>query len=366
MGSNSLVIAQSRFSFQTVAANSLPLHTAHLNFFYTFSITKEIEMNTDQYYQYSNKTLFAIKSDAERYAWAGYYLFVIISSLVGDTTILIASLKYGAIKLHRVIVVIIQHIALCDLLVTLSVVPTFVSIISDEWVLGNFLRYMTTYTRNFSYQASLFLICNMTTSKLLLLKYPFRFRTVSVKTANMICGAVWMAALILPFTFLLIDNDDIYFSYIIYGCEHSPTSNMWDWLEPLLTVVLMFIPNCLVVATTVYLLIIAKQVARRGRKSLKWQGIMTTVLSATVYCISVLPYFVTGFGKYVVTVDDTSSSSFNTSLDRIAYSFIYLNTISNFYIYSLSVQSFRRFIFSRIQLIYQTLTSLATSARQGM
>ena len=321
-------------------------------------------MTIDQYYQFSNKTLFSIKSDAERYAWAAYHLFVIISSLVGDTTILIASLKYRAIKLHKVIVVIIQHIALCDLLVTLSVVPSFVSIISDEWVLGNFLRYLTTYTRNYSYTVSMLLICTMTTSKLLLLKYPLRLGTVSVKKAHMICGACWLAALIIPVTFLL-DNKDIYFSYITYGWDHGSTSNKWNWLEPLLTVVLMFTPNCLVVATTVYLLIIAKQVARRGRESLKWQGIMTTVLTATVYCISVLPYFVFGVGKYVVTVDDKSSSSFKTSLDRIAFSFLYLNTISNFYIYSLSVQSFRDFIFSRIQLAYQALTSIGPAVRHG-
>ena len=54
----------------------------------------------------SNKTIYGI--DAARYTWAGYFLFVIISSLIGDTTILIASIRYKAFKLHKVTVTIIQ------------------------------------------------------------------------------------------------------------------------------------------------------------------------------------------------------------------------------------------------------------------
>ena len=322
-------------------------------------------MTIDQYYQFSNKTLFSIKSDAERYAWAAYHLFVIISSLVGDTTILIASLKYRAIKLHKVIVVIIQHIALCDLLVTLSVVPTFISIISDEWVLGNFLRYMTTYARNFSYQASLFLICNMTTSKLLLLKYPLQFGTTSAKKAHIFCAACWLVALIVPVTLLsasILHGEEIYFSYKIYYCLSGFSSDIWHWLSPLLAVVFMFIPNCVVIATTIYLLIIAKQVAHRGRENLKWQGIMTALLTATVYCISVLPYTVYVVGKSAFDLDDKSSSFFHTSFRRIAISILYLNTISNFYIYSLSVQGFRDFIRSKVLRTKKIFIRLETSA----
>ena len=331
-------------------------------------------MTREEDYQYSNKTLFGIKSDAERYAGAGYGLFVIISSLVGDTIILIASLKYRAINLHKVIVVTIRHIALCDLMVTLvSVFPAFVSVVSDEWVLGSFLCYLTYYLGRYIYGVNMLLICTMTTSKLLLLKYPLRLGTVSVKTAHMICGACWLAAVIVPVTILLVnvlEGENVYFSYLTYTCEYGLTSNMWVWLLPLIAVVFVFIPNCVVVATTVYLLIIAKQVARRGRESLKWQGIMTTVLTASVYCISVLPYVVCSVVYFALGGVLTVDSSLNTSFVRIVWSFLCLNTISNFYIYSLSVQSFRHFIFSRIQLLYQTLTSIATriatSTRQGM
>ena len=54
-------------------------------------------------------------SDAERYSWASYYIFVIVSSLIGDSIILYASNKRGAFHLNAFIVTIMQHIAVTDL-----------------------------------------------------------------------------------------------------------------------------------------------------------------------------------------------------------------------------------------------------------
>ena len=261
-------------------------------------------MTTVHQLDYHNKTIYAIKNDASRYTWAGYVLFVLISSLVGDTTILIASFKYRAFNLHKVVVVIIQHIAFCDLMLTaMFVFPRFIALVSNEWALGNSLCYLAPYMNYYFAGAGTLLICNMTTSKLVLLKYPLRCETISVKKAHMFCLACWLAALIAPVTIFLViilDGDDTYFSYISYFCNFGFMSDIWRWLQPLLTFLCMFVPNVLVVGTTIYLLIIAKQVACRGRESLKWQGIMTTVLTATVYCLSILPYAVYNIGELMI------------------------------------------------------------------
>ena len=326
-------------------------------------------MTTSDDHQHSNRAVLAIKSNATRYTWAGYYFFVLISSLVGDTTILIASLRYRAFNLQRALVVIIHHMAFCDLMVTVTtVIPSFVSLIGNGWEFGNFLCNLTPYITYYFNGASILLICNMTTSKLFLLKYPLRGETVSVKRARAFCGACWLAALIVPVAFLLVailDGENVDFSYKSYFCEYGFTSSTWIWLKPLLAVIIMVTPNCLVVATTIYLLIIAKHVALRGRECLKWQGIMTTILTATVHSISVLPIAVYNFVDPFIAEDDESNSFFYTPFFRIALSFSYLNTISNFYIYSLSVHSFRDFLRSRLQRAYRMFTRIGTSASQG-
>ena len=316
--------------------------------------------------QYSNRTLYGIQSNAIRYSWAGYMFFVLTSSLLGDTTILIASVRFRAFKLHRVIIAIIQHLAVCDLMVSVTdVLPNLVSIMSNKWVLGNLLCYLAPYPKYYFLLTSVFLICTMTLSKLLLLKYPLRFGTTTLMTAHLICGACWAIALIAPGVQIFVDSHDIYFSYRNYQCAYGFSSEIWNWLMPMLSVFFMFIPNAVVVTCTICLLSIAKGFARRSRRSLKWQGITTTVITATVYCLSFLPYCVYRVGNSIITVDDESKSFFHTSFYRVSLSFLNLNTISNFYIYSLTVNSFRNFIRSSLRLTYRSFTSTGTSDSQG-
>ena len=310
--------------------------------------------------EYSNKTRYGMKNDALRYTWAGYYLFVILSSLIGDSTILVASIKYNAIKLHKVIVVTIHHLAVCDLLtIIVQVLPSFVTTIADEELLGHFVCYLLPYAYFYTNTASILLIGTMTTCKLFLLKYPLKYGATSSRKAHKLCGISWVISLLLPVTLLLVDWSDVYFTYVFYECVHGLSSHMWKYLLPLLSL-LGPVPVFLVVVTSVYLLVIARQVARRERESLKWQGIVTVILTAAVFCVSWLPMFVIlalskvlyRSEEYDETVSDTA-----VTLVRIARMFMSLNTISNFYIYCLTVTSFRDFVRSKLLIIYKKFTS---------
>ena len=83
---------------------------------------------------------------------------------------------------------------------------------------------------------------------------------------------------------------------------------------------------------------------------------MTTALVAVVYCISVLPYGVYLIGESLLDKDDKRNKIFFTTYYKIAQSLTWLNTISNFYIYSLTIQSFRKFIWSKLKSPNQFLT----------
>ena len=80
-------------------------------------------------YDYSDYEKFGIKNDVERCIVGGWLMLVVICSLLGDSIILIASIKYKAFNLHRIVVAFIQHIAVCDLInASLSVRPIAVSV----------------------------------------------------------------------------------------------------------------------------------------------------------------------------------------------------------------------------------------------
>ena len=66
----------------------------------------------------------------EKRFWVGYLILVLVSSIFGDTVILVVSAKQHAFKLNVIIVAIIQHMAACDLIISVTYVgPTIISII---------------------------------------------------------------------------------------------------------------------------------------------------------------------------------------------------------------------------------------------
>ena len=266
-----------------------------------------------------------------------------MSSWIGDTTILVASIKYKALKLQKVIVVIIQHIAVCDLM--LSTGTDFIRLLSllfDGWVLGIFLCHWFVYQEYYLSCVTIFLICTMTTSKLLLLKYPLRIRI----EAHRLCSVCWILALIAPISMLVVDAKDFKFLYTDYACAYRFSSEVSLYLRSILAFPLLLAPICLVIVTSINLLVIAKRVAHRGRDNLKWQGIVTTALTATVFCISYLPFFAYLMMESIVDEKFKSLKVYN-NFYRVTLS------CSNFYIYNLTVRSFRSFVSSRLQLSFQ-------------
>ena len=121
------------------------------------------------HFHYSDKDVFGIHNRAEKYTWTAYFIFVVISSVIGDMIILLAAIKFQAFKLHKFIVIIIEHMAVCDLIVSLIyVLPTIISLIADRWVLGESLCFTNPYTYYYFNQANMLFICVMTSSKLFL------------------------------------------------------------------------------------------------------------------------------------------------------------------------------------------------------
>ena len=241
-------------------------------------------------YNYSNCTLFGIQNKAERYVYGGWFVFVITCSLLGDTTILVASIRYQAFKLQKIVVACIQHIAVCDLLVTICTsIPQLVSLIKDSKRNSSILPIISFFMISYEYSVSINLVSTMTLGKLLSLKYPFRAGTWTTAKIHKFCAGIWITALFAPVLHILVDKEDIVFDCRVYTYTHTYTSSIWKILLPIFSLVVLVTPNVIIVVSTVLLLKEARRVVTDSRKSLRWQGIMTVVLTATVSIITFLP-----------------------------------------------------------------------------
>ena len=300
----------------------------------------------------SNISISGIHSDAERYTWAAFELFVLLSSLIGDTLILYAS-SQNVFKLNTFIVIVIQNIAVCDLVFAVTaVLPGVTSLIANSWVLGDAVCYGRVYIGHYVYTVGMAFIAVLTTTKLLLLKYPVRCAQWTKKLGHRICSLIYIIPLIIPGALLIVDKNDIAFDYTTFNCEYRYQADVWKKILPILAVITLFIPNIVILATTIptlKYLATAWKSARRARASFPLQGTLTVALTATIYSISTLPMFISYISEDFIKEDPPSL--FQVRLNRIVNFMCTINIMSNFYIYTLTIKSFRAFLSSKISSI---------------
>ena len=314
---------------------------------------------------YSNYTLFGVQDVVTRKTWAGWLILVMMTSIIGDSTILIASIHYKAFKLHSTLVVFIEHIAASDLILCVfSLFSSITSLIANKWVFGLHLCTIRVFMCYFAFLAGILFICAVTICKVLLLKYPDKTRYLSRKEAQAVCAGIWLFSLLISATFLSFGRKGILFDYRIYTCEFS-FANHLTWLVIGSNVMFILFPNLSIIFCTTILvkhLLEAKKVAKRCGGTAPVQGIITVILTATIYSISTMPYTVFHFLQDSIGGSDSVVITFY----RIAWTFLWFGITSNVFIYSVTVRSFRRFLRSRVNQVAPFLSSLHSDTTDGI
>ena len=166
---------------------------------------------------------YDIENDGEKFVLILYSLTVFLSSLIGDTLILVASTRFGAIKLNKFIVAIMQHIAACDILLSITfVLPTIVSLSTNHWIFG--FESVFYVIVKVSQDTSRSLITFLTVSKLYIIKCPLSSQVRLTKAAHAISFSIWLLAFVLHGSLLATRQCEFFFSYCEYfiQCHLQP------------------------------------------------------------------------------------------------------------------------------------------------
>ena len=179
-------------------------------------------------YNYSNYTQFGMKNETERYFYAFWLTLVVLSSLFGDSLILIASKKYKAFKLNKMIVAMIQHMAVNDLLNALGCIfPALLSTIFFTRIPNRSMGYLRFFVGYYTAAVGSLLICSFTLGKVLLLKYPLRIGLMSKRCTNNICAVIWATSIFAPGICLFINKDDVFFDFRTHFYTYGYSSEVW-------------------------------------------------------------------------------------------------------------------------------------------
>ena len=312
----------------------------------------------------TNDTISNIPGEGERMFWTVFHVVIALLSLTGDSIILIGTTRYKAIKLHRVIVVIIQHLAVSNLMLTVfRVLPIIVSLVAEGWILGKVLCLVNLNLAFICTPATALLTCVLSTCKLLIVYRPLKTEIWSRKRAHVICGIVWLVCVLLPhqWTHMFFMNlEALYFDYINYICNVNHVLSdvpVWlGWFEFIFGYTVFSGMIIILITSSVFLLFKARQVARRHSESVRWQGILTVTLTAGVFLVSYLPDMI------VPLIDHFTSVNVGSSILRACSFLENVNIVANFFVYSLTVRSFRDFLLLRVRRVARQLGMCPASA----
>ena len=271
----------------------------------------------------SNHTLYALKTTTERYVLITWSSLALLVNLVGNITILLATVRYKAIKLDRVSVALIKNIAISDILMGLNTIfPILVSLMADGWIFGDYLCSIQHFLKVPIFISAELLICAMHISKLMCLAFPLRAINRKRRTGNYIAAAMWLIACVIPAVQLYVDKDSVTFDYRLYRCHYVFRALVWKWARPLLITSIMIIPNFIVKIGSVNL-----------------QGALTSLYLGVAYVLTFGPVAINQsiiINLYPI-MDVETRRFFFVVFARFAFFITFLNGMSNVFIYMISV-----------------------------
>ncbi|KAL5257746.1 hypothetical protein ACHWQZ_G012610 [Mnemiopsis leidyi] len=290
-----------------------------------------------------NTSSYRIADPTDREILAGFKVLLSVTILVGDSLILVGSLRYNAVKLHNILVIFIQHMAVADFLVALfGVIPGAVSLAADDWVLGDSFCYITYFFKDSSEAFQCFIVTAIAMSKAFIAKYPFRAAHFSQKAGQAIAVSIWFVGIAFPAALLLNDLDGVFFNFITYTCDYSNKHSNWTKTHSIILGILLLLSLVGTVISSAVLLVIARQFTRGRSAGLKWQGIVTVLLTSGTHLLIAFPLALYYFCR-VYTEQYAQANLF-----RYGWWISQLGSVINFFVLGLSLPSFRDFLKSKI------------------
>ena len=167
-----------------------------------------------------------IENEVERSFLVLWVLTVLASSLVGNSITLIATYRYKALNLNKVIVAMIQHMAIGDLLQSIfRVFPAATALIADKWIFAEALGHVQDNSIVITTYYSISSTCALISVKYLHLKYPLVARTWSRKTGHIISLVLlgFILGVYAPILVVKISHirETLCFNYVSYECSYQ-------------------------------------------------------------------------------------------------------------------------------------------------
>ena len=291
----------------------------------------------------TNGTNSTYLSDLERTALVIWSITVSCISVTGNLIVLISSLKYGAIKLDKVSVILIRNLCVADLSYVVYILLTVGNIVQQEYQYGHFLCYWS-YCFALSLTATeMGLICGLNVSKLITLHDPLRARSRKTRTGRVIAGTVWSLSFGWSLTVRVYNyqTEEItaYFNNASFQCFPEIHTELADTLVKVSGVIYNLLPTLILLVSTAWLFFFVSKTSGVHKHT-----VLTLALVSGVFLLAYGPY-----SAAILFYPTNQHSPKFMIYFRFAVFSPYLNYAANPIIYFLTLRSYRDFIQMKVK-----------------
>lgn len=297
-------------------------------------------------------------SETEQTVLLSWTVLGTLVAVTGNTVVLVSSLKYNAIRLDRISIVLIRNLAIADLGHGLYIMTTVPLIVTQSNVYGDLPCYILSTFSNFSMGASFVFVSALNASKLSTLIFPLQSNMRRYRRGRRISYTIWFLMtvfiVVISLPALLPGNLNVIYSSASLRCfSRFYSTGPVSILVPLIAMVFLLVPLLVVMVTTFWLLGYVARVRGINR-----QAILTLLSISATFLLSCLPTCIFYLFKEVSVQGDKSAFWLGV-LFRLSVQAVNLNSMANPFIYLITVQSFAGFvkmIFGRLWVrFYRTL-----------
>ena len=257
-----------------------------------------------QFMNLSNVTSYISMPPATRYLLIIFNILIVLLGVFGNSIVLFVSKKYNALKMDKVSVVLLENLAAADILTTLmTFLPMGVTLIADQWVLGEVLCGFIGYFAFVPAFTEIYLIMTITCHRLHVLKNSLRTRTLGHKTGYIISSAIWGFAVLLAFAGAC--KNKIAFKPVALNCMSSTQFDHDNGMstQSMFVLLLVCVPMLILVLGNFWILfIVAESHGRVGERALPGRkAVITTALVSGCFILSYGPWIMIRVYLYCVS-----------------------------------------------------------------
>ena len=266
-----------------------------------------------------------------------FCFFMTFFGLLGNGTVLYSSVRYNAIRLDRVSLILVQNLAVADIIYTLCVIlPQLITYVAGQWVLGKVYCFISAQISFIPGSANALTVLLITSYRLWLVTHPFS--STSKNKARIVVAITWVLAS--AGTVISLS----YKSSSTFNPKNGKcTSEIYvikeaEAIFKIAVGVIIMIPLLVITVENIILCVIAVKSSRMQENSKpNYKALVMVCALSGIFILSWVPYVIYSFMI-------SKNPDVPKAVELLSFHCIYINAFANPILYTLTNRRFGEYV----------------------